>query len=347
MNRFQWPANTKGFMREAYASVLWELRLGGPVDNPEGRASRRLAERINERAGQEVLPPGSSTLRAVVNNLLINADSPWPHMIERTGNSKRTYRLALLPDLPDNWFPPNPFPAEVAHETDDDRWIARTLAKAQRNGCNVGTDGRPVPGEGAAKLRQMLAPTIEERFDTVEAVMADEPPAAEKALHAALQDSHERAALTVAPEPEPEPEHLDALIADLEHSATTGTVLDRLVFAQQAISESLLDVARMEAELAAGIRQAAPDDSAAERLASVLDENGRLRKKLAAANETAVARVKETEALRQTVARMNGQIARLQANLDAAMKGDRAPDTSGFRAIDGMMRERPRVRTVG
>ena len=73
----------------------------------------------------------------------------------------------------------------------------------------------------------------------------------------------------------------------------------------------------------------------AERLAAALDENARLRRKLAAAEETARARKAEADAAR----RANVQ---LQSNLNALLNQSRHDD-SGFKALRKMMAEKPRV----
>jgi hypothetical protein len=122
-------------------------------------------------------------------------------------------------------------------------------------------------------------------------------------------------------------------------------VLERLLVVQTVVGQSVLEILRLEAELAAAQERAAAaeaappnetDDEVRQRLAGALEANKRLVRKLRDAEETAVARSKEAQATRQAMGK-------LQLNLDAALRGDHVPDESGFRRLEALMREKPKV----
>jgi hypothetical protein len=111
------------------------------------------------------------------------------------------------------------------------------------------------------------------------------------------------------------------------------------------VGQSVLEILRLVAELAAAQERAAAaeaapppesDDEVRQRLAAALEANKRLVTKLRDAEETAVARAKEAQATRQAMGK-------LQANLDAALRAELVPDESAFRRLAAMMREKPKV----
>jgi hypothetical protein len=111
--------------------------------------------------------------------------------------------------------------------------------------------------------------------------------------------------------------------------------VDRLLMIQRLANEVLIDLVTVAANA-----PAMPDDGS--RLAVALDENQRLRRKLADATESAVAHKREAEAVRRAAKQT-------QANLDALLSQSRTDD-SGFKALRKMMEEKPvngrPVRTV-
>jgi hypothetical protein len=74
-----------------------------------------------------------------------------------------------------------------------------------------------------------------------------------------------------------------------------------------------------------------------ERLAEVQAENDRLRRRVDAAEETAVARQRENEALRRA-------LTAVKANLQAVMKGQRVPDEHEHKVLAGLMAAKPGAR---
>ena len=103
--------------------------------------------------------------------------------------------------------------------------------------------------------------------------------------------------------------------------------VDRLLMIQKLANEVLIDLVTV----AANAPSASPDSGS--RLADALEENQRLRRKLADATETAVAHKKEAEAVRRAAKQT-------QANFDALLSQSRTDD-SGFKALRKMMQEKP------
>jgi hypothetical protein len=174
METFQHPPKLPAESKKRCAAILWDLHLRGPVEDPDGAAIGKFADRLAE-IGWDM--PQATIIR-IVNGLGDRGGQygdMYPYnYISREINGKRTLRISLIVNPDEVPFPPNPFQSRPAFHP------VPTHKGANKGKRERFADPGPTETEGETFARHR-------QFDDVTAPI--EPPALVKA----------------EPEPEPEP----------------------------------------------------------------------------------------------------------------------------------------------
>jgi hypothetical protein len=269
--------------KQAIVGLLWTLfDLGGEIRCKQGKAGRALvneAVAIGYRMPTQVTSPISA---GSLSQLLQEMDhGRFAGLISREVGPKRTYAIKLL--LTEDQLPPRP-PLLT---------LKAIEPKANGGPTDPRTTQEPKPPATEPEQAPVTTPSV--------------PPDVEPEPEPEVND------------PQPEPTE-DEQLAD---EATLPSVPTYAVEATEPI-DALLMIQHLAMQAAIGIagqlgQPPAPENDRAElhavqeRLADTLDENQRLRRKLADVCETTNAKAKECEALRKALMVSSSNLKALQA----------------------------------
>lgn len=339
-----WPDGIGLHHRLQVGEVVWALRKLGAVED-KANASRVLRLRVEALGGEStrvLTDQNWSNLFGELAGLESHGRSyTWdPPLIMRVLNGRRTLRIELNPARDD--YPPDPYPVLKRHRAEAEVVAAAREAHAGEDAADETAAPAPPalvipePGEGAARLKAILAPRP-----------VVSPPAPEPVAVAVTMS-------TSAP-PDVEPAELDAWLSQPAPAPVTGLV-DSLT---SVGGRSLVDNAMMlmalagdmltQAMVASATTAAAPqpdeDDALVkERLSAALEEGARLRKTAAALKtqqQMAENLARRTEA---ALAAERERADILEGNLQRVLRGEKVENTGALREVQKFMSEKPRVR---
>lgn len=380
-----WPDGTTYHHRWQIAEVLWILRHKGPAEHA-GNASkvvRDWAREMGAEATATLTSQGWSNLYGEMGGrVAVRRSYHWdPPLLIREIAGKSTKYIGLNPAITD--FPPDPFALLREHRekvaaarAESRAFVVDGSASADVEESRPPTRSElpPDPGDGAARLRQLL--NLRGPENNGGPTPAPEP------------------APTPAPEPEPEPTpgpeeavvalngtHVDALdvrVAELDSWLSGAAQVEPPVedvvepaipavsgLADQLVTvgdRSMVDNVRLLMSLAgdmltqAMVAEVTPepvtvevevpveDDTVKRRLADALEEAGRLRK----AVQTAQTKRQMAEKLaRSTEAALRAEREKTQAlesNLERVLRGEKAENSRALRTVQRFMAEKPKVK---
>lgn len=130
-DEFEWPAYLPARSRDAWTCVLWTLHDEGPIADPDGSATTRLAEALARRSG----PYRATGDQPKLPDLLRSMRKLAPHLLARSGNKTQTHAWLLQPGVT---LPPNPYIA--APPAPPERVEAVELTPASPNGQVAAAD---------------------------------------------------------------------------------------------------------------------------------------------------------------------------------------------------------------
>jgi len=307
---WKWALYTRSETRQSIPAFLWALKdMGGVAEDKQGGRAMAKVIAHAEEMGTPLHPRSHPS--AMIRELERGA---YAGAIERVKGEKRTYRITL--NLTDEQMPPKPAPARVKVEStvvattsNDDEWIEQQLTKAG------GTGPRPVEPEPEPKPHP--GPSGEPRPD----------------------DPNVKPELSVVPV-EPPVASIEPVLPPLAVVSSTDP-LNALLEIQSLAMQAVLGLAQ---QIGQGVdpQEAADRDAEKNRLATTLEENQRLRRKVNDLTETAMAKAKEIEAMRKALMVAQSNLSAIQkASADAP---NRERQLNNLRATEKFMQAKPAVR---
>jgi hypothetical protein len=314
-----WPNDGHAFheRRLRMAQIVHVLKRDGDIYsiNASGDLKQRAADYGVDVSG------GMGTWRNLV------ADMEALGWLKAVINGRRTMSITLNPDAQ---LPPDPFECRPPVRKSQPRvtTAAGLMAILNENDAARAEDGL---GNGGPDPDYQPSPEVE----PPEVGAAPEP----NAEPDPTAPSHE-------PTPAPEPtdyEMVDPTPVPVISGAFLGDqsipLVDQCALLMRLSGNLMVAVSAMEA----GLAEPPADADMATRMGALMEEVQTLRRRLARANEDTA---KSESARRQDKAALNAmqqQNVILSENLRKALNGDARPDESGRKALEKMMKERPRI----
>jgi hypothetical protein len=317
---WKWALYTRSETMQSIPAFLWALKdMGGVCADKSGRAPARVFAHA-EKMGTPLHPRSapSAMLRELENGTYAGA-------IKRTKGSRQTYRIELL--LTDEQMPPKPLPVKTTKIEPErlavkPRDVESELAKAPKDGDTVNipkADGGtgPRPADPTPEPKPHPGPTPGPR----------------------PEDPNTKPELAVVP-PGPAPELVEPTLPPIV-AVPASDPLNALLEIQGLAMQAVLGLAQ---QMGQGVdpQDAADRDAEKARLATTLEENQRLRRKVNDLTETIVAKSKENEAMRRALMTAQSNLAAIQKA--AADAPGRERQLANLRATERFMQERPAVR---
>jgi len=315
-----WPDGTFHSRRVLLAQIVHLLRRDGDIHT--SNSSGVLWERCRDY-GVEGLPSSGGGRRELL------AD------VERMGwattviNGKRTMSIELNRDAP---LPPDPFDLRPPVKASQPRvtTAAGLMAILDRDNArnedglgNGGPDPSYVPPDVPAPETGPEVPTAPEPN-------AEPDPTA---------PSHE-------PTPAPETGDYEVVIpdalpviSDVFLGDTSIPLVDQCALLMRLAGNLMVAVSAMEV----GLSEQPVDVDMASRLGAAVEETQTLRRRLAKASEAVAKAESARNQEKAALLALQRQNVILGENLQKALRGDQRPDDSGRKALDQMMREKPRI----
>lgn len=277
---WRWGQYVREETKVTVPALLWTLHdMGGGIKSSDGRAAHHLAEMAKKRGMpfHPVHQPAAGRKTGSLSQLMGELDrGRYAGSISREVNGKRTLRITLL--LAPEQMPPRPHPVVT-------RQVEPTAPAKPKTPARF--------GNVAFKATQDTPDVTQQPVFVQSAPPVDPQPEPEP---------------TPAPEPQPEP-----VVDDAAKETVVGQV---------AVVGHLLNIQDLAIEaVKALLSTPAPErpvgddrdyDQLAARLATTLEENNRLRRKLAESQETAVAKHKEAEGLRRALINTQNNLRAIQ-----------------------------------
>lgn len=348
-----WPEGAGLHHRLQIGEVLWALKKLGAVED-RSNASRVVRLRVDAMGGEScqlLTDQNWSNIFGEMAGLESHGRSyVWaPPLIVRVLNGKRTLRMEVNPALTD--FPPDPYPVLKAGRAKADAVAAAREAHAvldpTADVLAPAAPAIPEPGEGAARLKAILAPRP---------VAAPEPePAAAWAMSTSgpvaltpvglggeLESVGLNEWLSSGPAPAPAPAPVSGLVDTLTSVGGRSLVDNALML--MALAGDMLTQAMVASATTAAVPEPSEDDALVkERLSAALEEGARLRK--AAAGLKTQQQMAESLA-RRTEAALAAERERatiLEGNLQRVLRGEKVENTAALREVQKFMSEKPKV----
>lgn len=339
---YPWPPRTQIHTKEMISSILWILKLEGDIDGP-GDAVRILIERLAAHGVEIHAPQGFRLLLREMEG------GRYGDLIVRKINGRRTKAIRLYADeLPENYLPDAGDAGDAVNDAND---------------ANEDADGTlwGVPFAGAVTAEPEPSPEPElvaepspehELEPALVEPPVPEPPVQAPRPHLTLAAAPVRAAEDdfdiIAAGLEAELDELRRTIPPVERvpvmeRVAQGRQMDDKADVLSAILSLVGDLAIM---VAGEPTKAVEDTAVLDRLADAVERAERFRRRALEAEETAKARAREAQSLAQQVSVKEAMIARLDANLTAALNGERINDAP-VKAVQRFISERPHERRAG
>jgi len=302
--------------RQTATAILWTLfDLGGEFKSGHGYAGRELIEEA-VKLGYRI-PAYYRAKNSGLSQLLTEMDNGrYGGLIERDtrGNAKKTYSIRLLVDEAD--LPTRPARLSVQPEANGGPTDPRTTQEPKPKG----DDDEPVDPR-TIEPGPITTPAVPQTDPAPEPEPDDPQPEPDEREHEENVEVEEltdnttvERSLSVAAE---QGEVVLPKVPGLTLVATEP--MDALLMIQQLTMQGILALATQVGQAPAAAPEQGDLDALKAQLGTTLEENQRLRRKLAEASETLQAKVKENEGLRKALMLANGNLKALQ---DAANQGN-------------------------
>ena len=313
-----WPERTPYHRQVLLAQMVHLLRRGGDIHT--SNSSGVLKDRMIDY-GVENIPSSMGAFRNLV------ADLETMGLMSAKINGKRTLAITLTPGAE---LPPDPFDCRPPVKASKPRVTTaaglmaildeRTGARAEDGLGNGGPDPsyEPSPEVEPPEVEPEPEPTVE---PDPTAPSHEPTPAPETSGYEMV-------------EPTPVPVISGAFLGD-----QSIPLVDQCALLMRLSGNLMVAVSAMEA----GLAEPPADADMATRMGALMEEVQTLRRRLARSNEDVA---KSESARRQdkaALAAMQQQNVILSENLRKALNGDARPDESGRKALEKMMKERPRI----
>lgn len=337
---FTWPPRTQYKVKELISQVLWVLKEEGDIEVAGSQcAVRILKDRLAAHGVEVAHDHGFRQMLAAMEG------GRYGDLIVRKINGKRTHGIALYAqELPPNYLPD----VEMELDMDVDEPAFETFGRQTLFSV---AESEPEPQAAAPEPELEPEPVVEPAplpAVAVRPVMPAPTPVparAPAALTASVADVDREFDL-IAAGLEADLEELRRPLATIVRPTTMERVgANRNLDDKAGVINAILSLVGDLAVMVAGEPTAQEGDvKTKERLADALESANRFRQRALDASETAAAKEAEIRGLRRQVSERDGKIARLEANVEALMTGEKAADDRLVNAAKRFISEKPNDR---